>query len=157
MNATTRRFAGHGRVVSPAAGCSTTPGLLDATRLLLDEFTGGRLAAPLRVAYDAPCHLLHGQGVDAAPLLDRIEGADRVALPRAERCCGAGGLYMEQQPALARAIRDEKIDAIAAAGVDAVATPNPGCMLWLWRGLNERGLAIDVVHPVSLVARCAAW
>jgi len=140
-------------VVSAAAGCSATDGLTDVCRLLLDErpFPGARLA-PVRVAYDAPCHLL-AQGVDAAALLDAIEGVERVPLDEAEQCCGAGGLYMELQGELARAVRERKLDAIAASGAGVVATPNPGCMTWLWRGLRARRLAVDVVHPVSLLAR----
>jgi glycolate oxidase iron-sulfur subunit len=107
----------------------------------------------VRVAYDAPCHLLHGQGIDAAPLLDAVEGVERVPLEGAERCCGAGGLYMELEPRLARAVREEKLDAIARSGAEVLATPNPGCMVWLWRGIKERGLPVEVVHPVTLLAR----
>jgi glycolate oxidase iron-sulfur subunit len=144
-------------MVSVAAGCSATPGMRDACALLLDELplTGFRLP-PVKVAYDAPCHLLHGQGVDAAPLLDAIEGVERVPLAGADRCCGAGGLYMEQQPALARAVRAEKLDAIEASGAQVVATPNPGCMIWLWRGIKQRKLDVEVVHPLSLLARASA-
>ena len=144
-------------MVSVAAGCSATPGMRDACALLLDELplTGFRLP-PVKVAYDAPCHLLHGQGVDAAPLLDAIEGVERVPLAGSDRCCGAGGLYMEQQPALARAVRAEKLDAIEASGAQVVATPNPGCMIWLWRGIKQRKLDVEVVHPLSLLARASA-
>lgn len=149
---------GYDAVLSPAAGCSTTPGLTDLCRFLLDRrpLAGLRLP-PTRVAYDAPCHLLHAQGVDASPLLDEIDGVQRVPLSGAERCCGAGGLYMETQAALARRVRAEKLDAIAASGAEVVATPNPGCMIWLWRGLRARGLPVEVTHPVCLLARAAAY
>ncbi len=149
-------FAGCDFVVSAAAGCSATPGLTDVTRLLLDEteFAGAR-HMPLRVAYDAPCHLVHAQGVDAGPVLDRIPGITRVALPDDEDCCGAGGLYMQREPELARAVRARKLDALLESGAEAVATPNPGCMLWLWQGLRQRGANVRVVHPVTLLAE--AW
>ena len=144
-------------LVSLAAGCSATPGMRDLCALLLDELPIARLKLPpVRVAYDAPCHLLHGQGIDAAPLLDAIDGVERVPLDDSQRCCGAGGLYMEQQPELARRVRAEKLDAIERSGAEVVATPNPGCMIWLWRGLRARRLAVEVVHPVTLLARATA-
>jgi glycolate oxidase iron-sulfur subunit len=140
--------------VSLAAGCSTTPGLTDICRVLLAErpFAGARLP-PVRVAWDAPCHLIHAQGVDAAPLLDAIEGVTRVNLPGAADCCGAGGLYMGLEPALARKVRAKKVEEIVASGARIVATPNPGCMLWIWRGLREARARVEVAHPVSLLAR----
>ncbi|MHC4548667.1 MAG: (Fe-S)-binding protein [Planctomycetota bacterium] len=149
-----RAFEPYDVTVSAAAGCSTSRGLTDLCALLLKKrpFPGARLP-PTRVVYDAPCHLLHAQGVDAAPLLDTIEGVERVPLAGAEQCCGAGGIYMQLQPRLARAVRETKLDAIEASGAQVVATPNPGCMLWLERGLRERGARVAVLHPVSLLAR----
>lgn len=140
--------------ISLAAGCSTTPGLTDVCKVLLAErpFPGARLP-PVRVAWDAPCHLIHAQGVDAAPLLDAIEGVERVTLPGAAECCGAGGLYMGLQPKLARRVREKKVAEILASGARVVATANPGCMLWIWKGLREAGSDVEVVHPVTLLAR----
>jgi len=140
--------------VALAAGCSTTPGLTDVCRVLLAErpFAVARLPR-VRVAWDAPCHLIHAQGIDAAPLLDAIEGVERVTLPGATECCGAGGLYMGLQPKLARKVREKKVAEILASGARIVATPNPGCMLWIWQGLREAGAAVEVVHPVTLLAR----
>jgi glycolate oxidase iron-sulfur subunit len=140
--------------LSLAAGCSTTKGLTDVCKVLLAErpFPGARLP-PVRVAWDAPCHLIHAQGVDAAPLLDAIEGVERVTLPGATECCGAGGLYMGLEPVLARKVREKKILEILASGAKVVATANPGCMLWIWRGLREAGSDVEVLHPVTLLAR----
>jgi glycolate oxidase iron-sulfur subunit len=139
--------------ISVAAGCSTTPGLTDVCRLLLGERIVGARLPPVRVAWDAPCHMIHAQGVDAAPLLDAIEGVERVDLPGTTECCGAGGLYMGLQPALARKVREKKVAEILASGAPVVATANPGCMLWIWRGLREAGAKVEVVHPVTLLAR----
>jgi glycolate oxidase iron-sulfur subunit len=62
---------------------------------------------------------------------------------------------MEREPALARAVRAEKLAAIADSGAEIVATPNPGCMLWLWRGLQGR--RVRVRHPVSLLADASVY
>ncbi len=139
--------------IALAAGCSTTPGLTDVCRVLLAERIEGARLPPVRVAWDAPCHLIHAQGIDAAPLLDAIKGVERVTLPGATECCGAGGLYMGLQPGLARKVREKKVAEILATGARIVATPNPGCMLWIWRGLREAGADVEVAHPVTLLAR----
>jgi len=116
---------------------------------------------PVRVAYDEPCHLLHGQRVSVAPrsLLQAIPGATLVPLADADRCCGSAGIYNLMQPALATAVLDEKVRAIAASGAEMIASGNPGCILWMRRGLamaaaHEPRLAeVRVVHPVELLAR----
>ena len=149
-----RAAADYDFLASAAAGCSATDGFVDVMTLLMDAgpLRGCRLP-PVRVAWDAPCHQVHAGGVDGRPALDWIEGVDVVVLPGAAECCGAGGLYMKLQPGLARAVRKKKLDEIAASGAEIVATPNPGCLLWIDRGLKERGLDVEVVHPVSLLAR----
>ena len=146
-------------VVSAAAGCSVTDGITDVTKLILDEIAsgGGALAgaqiSPARkVVWDAPCHLQHAQDIHVGGLLENIDGIKLQELPGADRCCGAGGLYMAVSADLARDVRASKLDAIEQSGADIVATANPGCMFWLWRGLCERGLSIEVRHPVSLIA-----
>jgi glycolate oxidase iron-sulfur subunit len=142
--------------IALAAGCSTTPGLTDICKVLLEERIEGARLPPVRVAWDAPCHLIHAQGIDAAPLLDAIEGVERVTLPGATECCGAGGLYMGLERRLARKVREKKVAEILASKAQIVATPNPGCMLWIWRGLREANAEVEVVHPVTLLARALA-
>jgi len=146
-------FGGYDAALTPAAGCSTTPGLTDLTAFLLRArpFPGAALP-PTRVAYHPPCHLV-AQGIDASAVLDGVPGIERVPLADAGACCGAGGLYMELQPRLARAVRARTLDAIARSGASIVISGNPGCMLWLARGLRARRLDVEVLHPVSLLAR----
>jgi glycolate oxidase iron-sulfur subunit len=114
----------------------------------------------VRVAYDEPCHLLHGQRVSAAPraILRAIPGLEWVPLQDADRCCGSAGVYNIAQPELATAIREEKIRNIAASGAEVVATGNPGCILQIRAGLQHaarrepRLRGIRVVHPMQLLA-----
>jgi glycolate oxidase iron-sulfur subunit len=107
-----------------------------------------------RVCYDDPCHLLHGQGVEAAPrrLLQQIEGLVLVPHDDPGACCGAAGTYNLTQPEMSAQILATKLDALTAASPDVVASGNPGCMLQLASGVAQRGLAMRVVHPVTLLA-----
>ena len=106
------------------------------------------------VAYHDACHLAHGQGIRSEPrqLLRAIPGLRLVELPGADHCCGSAGLYNILQPAMAARLLEKKIAAIASTGADTVATGNPGCLMQIAKGLRERGLAVDVRHPVELLA-----
>ena len=109
----------------------------------------------LRVAYDDPCHLLHAQKVAAAPraLLRQIPGLELFDLPGAIDCCGAAGIYNLTHPEMSATLLARKVEALRATRPDAVATGNPGCMLQLAVGVQDAGLATEVVHPVQLLAR----
>jgi len=105
------------------------------------------------VAYDAPCHLLHAQGISAEPefLLDAIPGLVRVPLAKHDECCGGAGVYGITHPELGGSIGNDKVLAILETGAEVVATGNPGCMMQIGSGLKMRGLPVDVVHPVELL------
>jgi glycolate oxidase iron-sulfur subunit len=109
---------------------------------------------PLRVTFDAPCHLHHAQRIRDAPLrvLDSIPGLERVPLPQAEECCGGAGLYGVHHPELGGRILDDKIAAVLSTGAEAVLTPNPGCMMQIGAGLLLAGSDVAVLHPVELLA-----
>ncbi len=113
----------------------------------------GRLET--RVAYDDPCHLVHGQGVRDAPrrVLEAIPGLTLVPHRDPTSCCGAAGIYNLTHPEMSQQVLDRKLDALAEIEVDYIATGNPGCLMQLERGLRERGLSARVVHPVELLDR----
>ncbi len=107
----------------------------------------------LRVAYDDPCHLLHAQRVGDAPrrILDAIPGLVPVRHEDPGACCGAAGTYNLTRPAMSRAVLQRKLDSLAAADPDVIATGNPGCLMQLRAGAAERGLRARVLHPVTLL------
>jgi glycolate oxidase iron-sulfur subunit len=139
----------------PLAGTGDLPRYRDVCELLAELGT----APPdrevrARVAYDQPCHLVHGQRVGkdtVEDLLRRIPGVELVPLPNSERCCGAGGVYNLYHPEMARPIRDAKVQDLLASGADTVVTGNPGCAMQIAAGL--RGRPIEVLHPVELLNR----
>lgn len=114
----------------------------------LDRLPGRQrvAASGARVAMQDPCHLRHVQRVHMQvrsvlrPYVDALVELDDDGL-----CCGAGGLYSTLHPAEAAAIRARKLDAIARSGAKVVATPNPGCMMYL------AAAGVEVRHPMQLI------
>ena len=115
-------------------------------------------ALDARVCYDDPCHLVHAQGIAAAPrrLLNAIPGLELVAHADAQSCCGAAGTYNLMQREMSQQVLEPKLDALAAADPDWIASGNPGCMLQIEAGVRARGMAARVVHPVELLDRAYA-
>ncbi len=106
-----------------------------------------------RVAYDAPCHLQHAQRISAPPLqvLRAIPGLELVPLAESDVCCGSAGIYNLVEPETSNAVLDRKLDNIAGAAPELVATGNPGCLMQIGAGLLRRKSAVRVAHPIDLL------
>jgi glycolate oxidase iron-sulfur subunit len=109
----------------------------------------------VRVCYDDPCHLVHGQRVQDAPrrLLAQIPGVVLVPHDDPTACCGAAGIYNLTHPEMSQAVLERKMAALAAADPDVIATGNPGCMMQIRAGVSKHGLRAQVLHPVELLDR----
>jgi glycolate oxidase iron-sulfur subunit len=126
----------------------------DVSELLADgDLPLGRLG--VTVTYHDACHLAHGQRIRVEPraMLRRIPGLTLVELGESDLCCGSAGVYNLQHPDIADRLLERKIDRIVATGARIVATGNPGCLMQIAKGARERGLDLEVVHPVELLAR----
>ena len=107
----------------------------------------------LRVCYDDPCHLVHGQGVRGAPrrLLAQVPGLKLVDHADPTACCGAAGIYNLTHPEMSQTVLARKLDALEAARPDVIASGNPGCLMQLTAGARQRGIEARIVHPVELL------
>jgi glycolate oxidase iron-sulfur subunit len=163
------------RVVVNAAGCGAAlseygellvddPGarelaarVIDISALLVREGFESPIGAlaPIRVAYDAPCHLFHAQKVKNEPreLLRSIPGVEVVEHHESERCCGSAGIYNVTHYAMSMEVLESKMREIARVRPDVIATGNPGCHIQLSEGVRRAGLRAEVVHPVVLLDR----
>jgi glycolate oxidase iron-sulfur subunit len=159
-------------IVTDAAGCGSAmkeyghwdPALAgfadrvrDVSQLLVDaQLPLGRLS--ITATYHDPCHLAHGQGIRSEPraLLARIPGLRLVPMADSDLCCGSAGVYNLLEPATADRLLAMKVNRIGTTGARVVVTGNPGCLLQLAKGCAERGLTVDVLHPVEVLARSVA-
>jgi glycolate oxidase iron-sulfur subunit len=168
-----RAFEGVDWVAVNAAGCGATlreyghlfpdepaatalaARVRDVTELLAAAIPGPLRPLALTVTYHEPCHLAHGQRVREAPraLLRAIPGLTLVELPESDLCCGSAGVYNLLEPAIAATLLERKLDRIVETGARTVVSGNPGCLLQLQAGAAARGLRLETIHPVELVAR----
>lgn len=113
-----------------------------------------RKDGPTQVFVDLPCHLVHGQkaGIPAS-VLDATGYAWQLA-PRAQDCCGSGGVYNIQKPDNAKAMLRDKaafLDELPANVEPILATANHVCMMQ-WhtaRSMVQRPLTVR--HVVQLL------
>lgn len=120
------------------AGLRTPPGRVDAA-----------------VAYADACHLAHGQRITEAPrtVLAAVPGVRLVPLDRADRCCGAAGLFNALQPVESMQMLDERIGDLRRSSAEVLASANPGCLLQWRAGVRGAGLPIQVLHVAEILDR----
>jgi glycolate oxidase iron-sulfur subunit len=137
----------HDRAVNVSAKVRDVSELLSAA--------GPARGAPIerRVAYDAPCHLIHAQRVTRQPLdvLHAIPDLEMTPLAESDVCCGSAGIYNLIEPETSNGVLDRKLANIASANPELIATGNPGCMMQIGAGLIRSGSPTRVVHPVELL------
>jgi glycolate oxidase iron-sulfur subunit len=120
------------------------------------EAIGFRNGAPIgskRVAYDASCHLLHGQhGADASlKMLWAIPDLNFALLRGSDVCCGGAGVYNLLEPELSDQVLEEKLRHIEQSGAKVLATGNAGCHMQIAAGARLAGMELQVCHPVELL------
>ncbi|MGE3535883.1 MAG: (Fe-S)-binding protein [Candidatus Tectimicrobiota bacterium] len=113
---------------------------------------------PLRVAYDDPCHLQHGQHIQQPPrdLLRQVPQLALLDVPDNEWCCGSAGIYNLLHPETARALLEHKLTQLLCVQPQLLVTGNPGCILQLRQGLRQQHLDLEVLHPVEVLDRAYA-
>jgi glycolate oxidase iron-sulfur subunit len=105
------------------------------------------------VAYHDACHLVHGQKIKQQPrqLLASIPGMNLVNLKESDWCCGSAGIYNLTNQEMAQELLERKMDNIKATNASIIATGNPGCMMQIAMGARQRGLKLEVMHPIQLL------
>lgn len=110
---------------------------------------------PHKIAVHEPCSLrnvLRGSA-HSYSLLARIPGAQIAPLAGNDQCCGAAGTYFLDQAEMAQVLLRDKITMLDASGARYLATSNVGCAMHIASALREAGSQIEVLHPVTLLAR----
>jgi glycolate oxidase iron-sulfur subunit len=169
MRRNVEAFAGDvDAIITTASGCGATLIEYDDarfTRKIVDissflqriDWPAERPLAPLpkRIAIHDSCTLTNVLHAQHAPyqLLRRLPQAEVVALTDNKFCCGAAGAYHIEHKEMANSLRDDKIESLRALAPDILVSSNIGCAMHLAAGARAARLAIEIVHPVTLIAR----
>ena len=108
-----------------------------------------------KIAVHDPCSLRNGLRDQAYvyKLLTHIPRLKPVPLADNDQCCGAAGTYFIDQPDFAMKLQAEKISAVNDSDIRYLVTSNIGCSLHIASGLRAAGSSVEVLHPVTLLAR----
>ncbi|MGR8998001.1 MAG: (Fe-S)-binding protein [Gammaproteobacteria bacterium] len=107
------------------------------------------------VCLHTPCSLKNAMREEqgALKLVQQIPGVAIALLPETIQCCGSAGSYMLKHPKMAEALLGDLLDAALVTQPGYLLSSNIGCSLHIAAGLRERGIKIEVIHPVTLIAR----
>jgi glycolate oxidase iron-sulfur subunit len=101
----------------------------------------------LRVAFQCPCTLQHGQKL-SGQVESLLRQFNYTVLPVADGhlCCGSAGTYSTLQPGLSEQLKANKLKNLQVLSPDVIATANVGCQLHL-RGDAQ----VPVLHWIELL------
>jgi glycolate oxidase iron-sulfur subunit len=121
--------------------------VVDAARLARHRAPGP--LDGLRVAWQAPCSLQHGQRAATAGKVEALlhaVGCELVPIRDPTLCCGSAGTYSILQPTLARELRSRKLDSLLGDRPTMIATANIGCLEHL-----RQASPVAVHHWIEIV------
>ncbi|MCG2633784.1 MAG: (Fe-S)-binding protein [Gammaproteobacteria bacterium] len=164
-------FADDPLIVTSATGCAAQlldyrhePGgdgfsdrVRDIQTLLLESWPEGLVPQRLdrTIGLHLPCsqrNVLHTPDA-STQLLRRIPGLSLIPVGDNRFCCGAAGSYHLSHRSTADELVNAKLDNLSETGITMIVSANYGCGLHLLRAAKERGLDLQVLHPVTLLAR----
>ena len=130
------------------------PHLAERLQAELQSSAGSFSQEPVKLTYDDPCHLCHGQQVRSEPreLLEALPGHELVPLEDSEACCGSAGIYSVLRPQDSLDVLEPKLAALRASGAETLVTANPGCHLQWATGVSRAGREVRVAHIAEVVA-----
>ena len=132
--------------------------VLDFTSFLdrVAHLPAGSLAGPGSpvLTYHDSCQGLNALGLKDEPrrLLRDVLGCDLRELPENTLCCGFGGSFSFEYPAVAERLMNRKLDHAESTGAPLLVSDNQGCLMHLRGGCDAAGRPLRVAHLAEVVA-----
>lgn len=106
-----------------------------------------------RVLIHTPCSINSTDRQAMMTLLEQIPNCHIEYFNDGLNCCGAGGMQLLTPQTSNLKLLEKKCAYIQETAADVIISPNIGCSLHLQTGLEQAGLAVEVIHPVTFIYR----
>jgi len=105
------------------------------------------------LTYHPSCHTLRAMNIDRQPraLLANVQGATIVELPKAEDCCGFGGIFSMEHPELSAEWLKRKIGNLEKTESPTLVVTESGCLMHIAGGLHRQKKQQRVVHIAEVL------
>lgn len=109
---------------------------------------------PGRAVYHDSCQVYRALGVHKEPraLLSRVRGLELVEMEQADVCCGFGGGFSLQFPAVSEAMVAEKVSHVLATGAELLISAEISCLMNIGGYLRKHGHPVRAVHIAEVLA-----
>jgi len=106
------------------------------------------------LTYHDSCQGLNALGLLSEPryLIEQVMGDTMVELAENTLCCGFGGSFSFEHPAVAERLMNRKLDNAEATGCRLIVSDNQGCIMHLRGGVDALGRQVEVRHIAELLA-----
>ncbi len=109
---------------------------------------------PHRVTYHPTCHSLRLLRVGDRPLqlLREVRGIDLIVLPDADSCCGFGGTFALQNPAVSTAMMADKMAHVLGTRAEICTAGDSSCLMHIGGGLSRLHTGVRTIHLAEILA-----
>lgn len=129
--------------------------IFELSQFLVDVLKIEDVGASFRgqVAYHQSCQNYRSLGINDQPIkiLQAVKEAELVPLNQADACCGFGGEFSVNFPAISEAMVKEKTDNFINSGADVLVLSEPGCLLNVNGYLNRHYPEKKAMHISSFL------
>jgi L-lactate dehydrogenase complex protein LldE len=110
-----------------------------------------------KAVYHDSCQISRVLGVREQPrmLLSRVHGLEMVEMEHQETCCGFGGVFSLEFPAVSEKLTGDKAAAVVKSGAEVMISAEPSCLLNVGLYLEKMGEHVKALHIAEVLAHQA--
>lgn len=146
--------------------CQTAKRCMDVVEFLHDVVKVNRRLGtfPHKVSLHNSCHGVRELGLSSpseqhvAPfnkikdLLQLVDGIEVVEPERPDECCGFGGMFAVEEPAVSAQMGKDKLERHIQTGAEYVTGPDCSCLMHMAGIARKQDLKIEFKHVVEILA-----
>lgn len=156
----------HPRLVAPGHECAAAGKTVDICEFLHDVLQVKALPGkfPYKVSLHNSCHGVRELGLSSPSerniprfnkikdLLSLVEGITVMEPERVDECCGFGGMFAVEEPAVSTRMGRDKLERHIATGAEYITGPDSSCLMHLEGVARKLGRDIKFIHVVQILA-----